>query len=163
MHFHSCKNLPEDHTGHSHTLGSGPLSIFVLCLHSLVDGLMIGLAFLLVAKTGLIILCAILAHRLCDGINIVSAEMSCNLSLNNIPLYINAFAPILGVLLSHFIHIPALWIPIIFALSAGFLIYLGASDLLPASHMEKSNPRVLMFTLLGCAFVYIIVKLAVGI
>jgi len=41
----------------------------------------------------------------------------------------------------------------------GFLLYIGASDILPQAHRQHSSVSTIMLTLLGVLFIFIITRL----
>jgi ZIP family zinc transporter len=74
-------------------------------------------------------------------------------------LMIDALAPVLGALLTLFIHVGEITLGYILAGFAGFFLYLGASDLLPESHHDHPKIWTTFLTVIGMAFIYIIVNL----
>ncbi len=42
---------------------------------------------------------------------------------------------------------------------AGFLLYIGASDILPQAHSNKSTPFTLALTVLGVIFAFVVTRL----
>ena len=41
---------------------------------------------------------------------------------------------------------------------AGFLLYIGASDLLPEAHSKHSSIKVIALTLLGVIFIFVVTR-----
>ncbi len=157
--LHGHVHDEEAETSHVHrrgTAGAGTLS-----LHSLLDGVGIGLAFQVSAAVGLVVTAAVLTHDFSDGINTV------NLILKNGGdrmralrwLIVDACAPVVGVAAAFFFAVPQHTLALLLALFAGFFLYIGASDLIPESHHAHPVRFTTYMTLLGMAVVYGIVKL----
>jgi len=121
-----------------------------LVFHSLLDGVAIGVGFQAGQGVGVLVLIAVLAHDFADGLNTVTFL----LATKNHPrralgfLVLDALAPIVGAALTLFVRFPPNWIAFQLAFFAGFLLYMGAADLLPHSHEEVRGSRVAL-TVLG--------------
>lgn len=137
--------------------GAGTLS-----LHSFLDGLGIGLAFKVSPAIGLVVAAAVLAHDFSDGINTV------NMILKNGGararalkwLAADAFAPVVGVLVTLLFAVSEVSLGVLIALFSGFFLYIGASDLLPESHHEHPRAWTTISTLLGMGTLYCVIRLA---
>jgi ZIP family zinc transporter len=143
--IHSEKQ--HDAPGHHHHVGvAGALG---LSFHSFLDGVAIGAGFQAGPHTGWIVLLAVVAHDFADGLNTVTFMLATRnskwrtLSL----LALDAIAPVLGALTAGMIAIDHRFIGFQLAFFAGFLLYLGASDLLPSVHQRPS--RVLVASTIG--------------
>ncbi|MBI4033595.1 permease, partial [Candidatus Saccharibacteria bacterium] len=44
---------------------------------------------------------------------------------------------------------------------AGFLLYIGASDILPQAHSENSSRKTIALTILGAIFMFLITRIAI--
>ncbi len=138
-------------------LGAGSLSI-----HSLLDGLAIGLAFQVSAAVGVIVAIAVLTHDFSDGINTV------NLILKNDGdkqgalkwLMIDATAPVVGVITTLFFSLSETSLGLILAMFCGFFLYIGATDLLPESHHNHPSRWTTLTTIAGLLVLYISIRLA---
>jgi ZIP family zinc transporter len=125
-----------DSPGHHHHVGV--VGAAGLSFHSFLDGLAIGVGFQAGTKVGIVVLLAVVAHDFADGLNTVTFMLAARnsawrtLSL----LVIDAIAPVLGALLASMIVIDPRVIAFQLAFFAGFLLYLGASDLLPHVHLR---------------------------
>lgn len=158
--FHSHADN-HDHGNGDHArrggLGAGSLS-----LHSFVDGVAIGLVFQVSAAMGAIVAVAILVHRFSDGINTVGMVLKNNGGKKHALnwLFVDAAAPVLGILLTLFFTLPEKSLAIILALFTGSFLYLGASDLVPESH--HSHPKLLttIMTILGALVLYGAISIA---
>jgi len=144
--IHSEKS--HDEPGHHHNVGL--VGAIGLSFHSFLDGLAIGVAFQAGRDVGFIVLMAVLAHDFADGLNTVTFMLA---TRNNrwrtlTLLIVNALAPVAGALLANVIHIEPRAVAFQLAFFAGFLLYLGASDLLPHGH-ERPRFALIFSTLAG--------------
>jgi zinc transporter ZupT len=142
--------------------GRGALGAGSLSIHSFLDGIGIGLAFQVSPAVGLIVAAAVLAHDFSDGINTVSMIIrnggDRRLALKW--LSIDAIAPIVGIIVAGFIHVPEGSLGLLLAVFCGFFLYIGASDLLPESHHAHPTLWTTFATVLGVAVLYVAVHLA---
>ena len=105
---------------------------------------------------------AVLVHDFSDGINTV------NMVLKNHGdkkmafswLIIDASAPVLGIFSTLFFTLPESALSIILALFSGFVLYIGASDLLPESHHNHPTKWTTVVTVIGVVVLYVAIKLA---
>jgi ZIP family zinc transporter len=144
--IHSEKQ--HDAPGHHHNVGlAGALG---LTFHSFLDGLAIGVGFQAGTKVGIVVLLAVVAHDFADGLNTVTFMLaSRNSKLRTATLLaLDALAPIAGAALAMFIEIDPVILAFQLSFFAGFLLYLGASDLLPHVH-ERPRFALLASTLFG--------------
>jgi ZIP family zinc transporter len=143
--IHSEKK--HDAPGHHHHVGfAGAVG---LSFHSFLDGLAIGVGFQAGTEVGVVVLIAVLAHDFADGLNTVTFMLATRNSMwRTISLLlVDAIAPVVGALLANVIDIAPHILAFQLAFMAGFLLYLGASDLLPHVH---ERPRFsLIFSTLG--------------
>jgi ZIP family zinc transporter len=138
----------------------GVLGAAGLSLHTFTDGVGIGLAFSVNAETGLLVLLAVVSHGFADGLNTVSFVLSQSGDRVRAKrwLRIDAFAPLLGAVVGSLISVSDQTLGYFLALYAGFFLYMGATDLLPAAHAhehdgEGSWLRVVL-TIAGFAAIY---------
>lgn len=144
--IHSEKQ--HDAPGHHHHVGiAGAIG---LSFHSFLDGLAIGVGFQAGSHTGWIVLLAVVAHDFADGLNTVTFMLATrNSKWSTIALLlVDAIAPVLGAIVATVIGIDAHLIGFQLAFFAGFLLYLGASDLLPNVHQRPSR-ALIVSTLAG--------------
>jgi zinc transporter, ZIP family len=134
--IHSEKQ--HDAPGHHHHVGL--IGAIGLSFHSFLDGLAIGVGFQAGSTIGVAVLLAVLAHDFADGLNTVTIMLAAKNSTWRTAalLVVDAVAPVLGAGLTSFVHFDARIIAFQLAFFCGFLLYLGASDLLPEVH---SHPR----------------------
>jgi zinc transporter ZupT len=139
--IHSEKQ--HDAPGHRHNVGL--VGAVGLTFHSFLDGLAIGVGFEAGSEVGFVVLMAVLAHDFADGLNTVTFMLaSRNSAFRTISLLvINALAPVAGAFVALIADIDPHMLAYQLSFFAGFLLYLGASDLLPHVH---ERPR---FALIG--------------
>jgi zinc transporter, ZIP family len=150
---------PEEARSHGNV---GALGAVGLSLHSFTDGLGIGLAFSVNTETGLLVLLAVVSHAFADGLNTVSFVLSQSGDRARAMkwLRIDAFAPLVGAVVGSMISVSDQTLGYFLAVYAGFFLYMGATDLLPAAHAhehdgEGSWSRVLL-TIVGFVAIYAI-------
>ncbi len=107
----------------------GPAS---LVLHSVMDGLGVGVAFHVSSAAGLVVAAAVLAHDLVDGANTVTISAAGGLGpvSSRRWLMLDAAAPLVGIGLSLFIKTSPAALSLWLAVFAGLFLYIGASVLL---------------------------------
>ena len=138
----------------------GILSALALSGHSFLDGVGIGLGFQVNTAVGIIVAIAVVAHDFSDGLNTVTLMLvNHNTSRRAFGLLVlDAIAPVLGALSTLLFTIPDAWLPIYLGFFAGFLLYIGASDILPDAHSERSTRATLLLTVLGAAFAFAVTR-----
>jgi ZIP family zinc transporter len=134
----------------------GPFAAAVLCLHSLLDGIAIGLAFQASHEVGIVVAIAVLTHDFSDGINTMNIVLKGRGERSRALrwLIIDAAAPALGVALTYCCALPVRGLGTALALFAGFFLYIGASDLIPESYHAHPKFLTTAMTLLGAAVLY---------
>jgi zinc transporter ZupT len=169
--FHSLEKFillhhvhEDDYAAHHHPQ-VGVLSALALAGHSFMDGIAIGLAFQASEAVVIIVALAVIAHDFCDGLNTVSLMLvHHNTTLRSFGmLALDAFAPILGALCTLAIRVPPFMLMLYLGFFAGFLLYIGASDILPEAHSQNRSAitgRLIGLTCLGAAFIFVAVRLA---
>jgi len=147
----------EHHVTKKGLLGAGSLSV-----HSLLDGMAIGLAFQVSSAVGAIVAVAVLVHDFSDGINTVNLVLKNNGTRGEAFkwLWADAVAPVVGVASTLFFSVPETALGIILAVFTGFFLYIGASDLLPESHHGHPTLWTTFATVLGMAVLYGAITLA---
>jgi len=101
---------------------------------------------------------AVIAHDFSDGLNTVSLMlMNHNNRRRSIMLLVlDALAPVLGALSTLLIHISDHGLVIYLGFFAGFLLYIGASEILPEAHSKHSSYKTIGLTILGAAFMFVV-------
>ncbi len=140
----------------------GMASALALSGHSFLDGVGIGLGFQAGTTVGITVAIAVIAHDFTDGLNTVNLML---LNKNRsrkafMFLLLDAFAPVLGALSTLLFHIPDSWLPLYLGFFAGFLLYIGASEILPEAHSKHSSYRTIGLTILGVVFMFVVTRFA---
>ena len=145
---------------HGDTTSRGPFAATVLCIHSLLDGVAIGLAFQTSHEIGIVVAIAVLTHDFSDGINTMNIVLKnhANRSSAFRWLIVDALAPILGIISTYFISLPGNALGTALALFAGFFLYIGASDLIPESYHAHPKFLTTAMTLAGAAVLYLAIS-----
>lgn len=141
---------------HGDAAHRGPFTASVLCIHSYLDGIAIGLAFQTSHAVGVVVAIAVLTHDFSDGINTM------NVVLKNRGsraqgfrwLALDAAAPVLGILTTFFLELPQSSFGLALAMFSGFFLYIGASDLIPESYHAHPKFLTTAMTLAGAAVLY---------
>jgi ZIP family zinc transporter len=143
---------------HHPSLGVG--SAVALIGHSFLDGVGIGLAFQISPITGVAVALAVLAHDFSDGINTVSLMLAHKNSQVRAFLFLclDALAPVLGALSTLLFVLKPSHLLAYLGIFAGFLLYIGASDILPEAHSKHSRWTTVAMTLLGSILMYFILQ-----
>ncbi len=111
-------------------------------LHNLIDGLVIGAAFLVDPATGLITTLAIAAHEIPQEIGDFGVLLSLGMRRRNV-LLVNIASALATVIAAVAVYglggsVEGLE-PVLLAVTAGMFIYIAASDLIPTIHNETSS------------------------
>jgi ZIP family zinc transporter len=141
---------------------NGLLGASTLCIHSLFDGMAIGFAFQVSTAIGVVVAIAVLVHDFSDGINTVNYILKDREEKSNVLYWLiaDAFAPVVGIVITLFVTVSEQYLAIIFSLFAGFFLYLGASDLIPESHHAHPKFMTTFMTLLGVIILFIVIQLS---
>lgn len=147
----------EDHYGdHKHPV-VGMASALALIGHSFLDGVAIGFAFQASASVGIIVAFAVIAHDMADGLNTVSLMLVHENTRKRalLFLFLDALAPVLGATSTMFFVLQEKSLLAYLGFFAGFLLYIGASEILPEAHSKHSSWKTVLATLLGVVVLYI--------
>lgn len=140
----------------------GVLSALALSGHSFLDGVGIGLGFQVNAAVGVAVAIAVIGHDFADGLNTVSLMLNNKNSVRRSFkfLLLDAVAPVLGVLSTGLFHLSEPQLVLYLGFFAGFLLYIGASDILPQAHEGNSSKLTLLLTVLGVVFMFVVSRYA---
>ncbi len=156
-------NAHEDEYGtHAHLHPSvGVASALALSGHSLTDGIAIGLAFQVDHTVGFAVAIAVIGHDFADGLNTMSLMLTHrNTRRKSLAfLALDALAPLAGAALTLLFHVPDRGLLIYVGIFAGFLLYIGASDVLPEAHAKHPSWATLGLTVLGAATMFAVIRM----
>lgn len=155
-------NGHEDEYGGHHHPHVGIASALALSGHSFLDGVGIGLGFQVNATVGFAVAVAVIAHDFTDGMNTVSLMLTHrnNRRRSLLLLLLDATAPVLGALSTLAFTISDKVMVLYLGFFAGFLLYIGASEILPEAHSRRSSYSTIMLTVLGVCVMYVVTRFA---
>lgn len=148
-----------EYTGNKHPQ-VGVAGALGLAFHSFLDGVGIGLGFHVNPHVGILIAIAVIAHDFSDGLNTVTLMLTNKNTTGKAFMFLllDAVTPLLGVLSTLLFTIPDSLLQLYLGFFAGFLLYIGASDLLPEAHSEHSSFTLIGLTVLGVLFIFIVTR-----
>jgi zinc transporter ZupT len=166
--FHIVEKLLLIHHEHETQYGKhrhpqvGVLSSLALGGHSFLDGVGIGLAFQVNAAVGISVAIALLGHKFADGLSAAGLMLAHKNTVRKAAYMValNAVLPILGALSTLLFELPEQALPYYLGFFAGFLLYIGASDILPQAHDEKSSKLTIALTIAGVGVMFAITRFA---
>jgi zinc transporter ZupT len=169
--FHAGEKFVLLHHGHEDSYAEhrhpqvGRFGAAALVGHSVMDGLGIGLAFQISPAVGASVAIAVIAHDFCDGLNTVSIMLlHRNSRAHSFAMLVaDAIAPVAGAALSLLVQPPPGALMLYLGFFAGFLLYIGAADVLPEAHSGAKPPRALLLialTIAGAGFAFVFARLA---
>lgn len=158
--LHTCKEGERCETHPTFTL----VSWVGLLVHSLIDGIIIGVGFEVSLALGILSTLAVLLHELPEGISSMAVMLYGGYPVNKAVSYSSlvAFATPIGAIASFWLlrNIDSAFVGTLLAIGAGSFLYVAASDLIPEIHKESKVLNIFL-TLLG-AFVPFIASLLLG-
>jgi zinc transporter ZupT len=169
--FHSLEKFVLIHHVHEadyavhHHPQVGVLSALLLAGHSFMDGVGIGLGFQVSESVGILVAIAVISHDFCDGLNTVSLMLvNHNTTRRSIAmLLLDAIAPVLGAASTLVIQVPPSTLMLYLGFFAGFLLYIGTSDILPEAHSQNRSATFVSLIGLTCLeviFIFFAARLA---
>ena len=149
----------EEYADHKHPQ-VGVFSALALAGHSFMDGVGIGLGFQVSPTVGLLVAIAVIAHDFTDGMNTVSLMLTHKNTTKKAIwfLLLDAVTPMLGAFSTLFFKLSENFLVLYLGFFAGFLLYIGASDILPEAHSKNSSTKTILLTILGVVLIYIITR-----
>lgn len=158
------------HRGHEHEFGAhqhgaqstGILAASALVVHSMLDGVGIGLGFQAGTTVGVTVAIAVVAHDFADGFNTftITALYGNDRRRALVLLGLDAIAPVVGAVLGTLVHLSAMAVGLYLGYFAGFLLYLATADILPEAHADHPSRGTLVSTVGGVAFMWLVVGLS---
>lgn len=150
----------DEYVEHKHPT-VGLISATGLSIHSFLDGVGIGLGFHVSSSVGILIAIAVIAHDFSDGLNTVTLMLTHKNTSKKalLLLLVDATTPVLGALSTYLFTIPQNVLLLYLGFFAGFLLYIGASDLLPEAHSKHSSWYMLLLTVAGAGFIFLVTRL----
>lgn len=138
----------------------GVFSALALAGHSFLDGVGIGLGFQVNEAVGILVAIAVISHDFTDGMNTVTLMLANKNTIKKAKqfLLIDAVAPLLGAASTLFFTVSNHVLTLYLGFFAGFLLYIGASDILPEAHSERSTFSLIGLTILGAGLIFVITR-----
>ena len=170
--FHIAEKLTIIHGAHEneshydahHHPRVGLLSALALSAHSFLDGVGIGLAFQVGSKVGIVVALAVISHDFADGLNTVTLMLKHRNSTKRTValLALDAVTPMIGAASTLFFHLSDTNLLLYLGFFAGFLLYIGSSDILPEAHADHPSRLTLGLTIIGTAFIFLVTRFSIG-
>lgn len=154
------------HHEHGGSRTSSPLIIIGDTLHNAIDGVAIGAAFLISPSTGIVAAIAVAAHEIPQEIGDFGLLIKNGMKRSKVILVnaLSALATTVTAVVTYAIGDgESSLIPYLLALTAGFFIYIAASDIIPEIHekLEKGKRDIRPWLLvLGALLMLVISPLA---
>jgi ZIP family zinc transporter len=149
----------EHYANHTHPQ-VGVFSALALAGHSFMDGVGIGFGFQTGTSVGILVAIAVISHDFTDGMNTVTLL----LVNKNTPrrakwfLLLDALTPVLGAASTLFFKMPPYFLVLYLGFFGGFLMYIGASDILPQAHSKHTSLNMIGLTALGLLFIFVVTR-----
>ena len=146
----------EDEAPISRVRQVGVLGAAGLCIHSLLDGFSIGVAYHASPTLGALVAGAVIAHDFSDGVSTVTLLLSARNSRSTSLawLFVDAIAPVAGVALASFLSLSDRSLGDLLGWFAGMFVYLGATHMLPEAHAISDSWQTVAWTLAGIVLVF---------
>lgn len=150
-----------DYGEHRHP-SVGLASALALSGHSFMDGIGIGLGFQAGSAVGISVAIAVIAHDFTDGMNTVILMLHHENTSRKakLMLLVDALAPVLGAASTLLFSLSDKWLVLYLGFFAGFLLYIGASDILPQAHSKESSRITIALTVIGAVFMFVVTRFA---
>lgn len=164
--FHILEKSILIHHTHEHTYAEhkhpqvGVASALALIGHSFIDGVGIGLGFQVSSAVGILVAVAVISHSFTDGLNSITLMLNHGNTekKSKVFLLLHSVSPLLGAASTLFFTVPVSFLVLYLGFFAGFLLYIGASDILPEAHAKKSSYSLMGLTILGTLFIFLITR-----
>lgn len=151
----------EDCAIHKKHPNIGIASALALIGHSFIDGIGIGLGFQISPAVGILVAVAVISHSFTDGLNSMTFMLSHGNKEKKSRMFLlaHAIAPVLGAASTLLFTLPVYVLTLYLGFFAGFLLYIGASDILPEAHATHSSYKLMALTILGTLFIFFVTRL----
>lgn len=153
--MHNFHHHPEVEDKHDHENHASSLIMIGGIMHTLIDGLVIGLAFLADEHIGIITAIAISAHKVPQEIGnfgILLKEKTKNTALAMISII--SLSAMVGAILAYFVGEQLMqFMPELLGVTSGFFLYISASDIVPSIHKSKNRAKQVASFILGVAII----------
>lgn len=151
----------EEYGQHKHPQ-VGVASALALIGHSFLDGVAIGLGFQAGEAVGIAVAIAVIAHDFTDGLNTVNIMLLNKNKTKKTFLFLiaDALAPVLGALSTLLFTVSDQALVVYLGFFAGFLLYIGASEILPEAHSKHSSYKTIALTVAGALFMLVVSQFA---
>ena len=152
-HEGECENVLHNHR-------AGRLAAASLVFHSLLDGVIIGLAFQAGMKLGILVGIAVIAHDWTDGVGVVAVLLPSGRKWKEMFWWVlvDAITPVIGVFI-YFVSFQPNILSLGLAVVAGIFIYISASNMLPEAHHRHSSIPTILATLAGFMLIFLLGRL----
>lgn len=138
-------------------LGRCNLAPLPLLVHSIIDGLSMGLAFAVSPGVGLSVGWAVIAHDLADGLNTVGlARLRSDHKVAHRWVLANSCAPLVGFGMGTLVQVPQDAEGFLLAFFAGGLLSVAMGEVIPRALAAQKGPRPVIAILAGIAASYLI-------
>src|SRR3954467_2064318 len=150
----------DEYADHTHHPRVGLASALALAGHSFADGVAIGLAFQIDNTVGVAVAIAVIGHDFADGLNTVSLMLAHGNTRRRATalLALDAVTPLVGAALTLLFSVPDRGLLVYLGVFAGFLLYIGASDILPEAHADHPSLATFSLTVSGTALMYAVTQ-----
>jgi len=160
------------HHHHEHEDGSDPSKSLVIIgdiFHNFLDGVAIAAAFLVSVPTGIVTTIAVAAHEIPQEIGDFGLLLHKGMRRRNVLLVniLSALATTVAAIITFTLgSAQVLPVGVLLGLSAGFLLYIAASDIIPEIHQRTAKGKFLdwqpVMLLLGVILVGVVIEIAHG-
>lgn len=165
---HHDHHLGSEHEKETHDAHTIPLIIIGDTIHNFVDGVVIAATFLVSVPLGIVTSLSVAAHEIPQEIGDFGLLLHRGMSRKKIIIVnvLSAAAAMVGALITYVLGaVLEAYLPILLSLTAGFFIYIAASDIIPEIHHETKRKTTIYQTLLlllGILVVFLAITLLEG-
>jgi zinc and cadmium transporter len=146
-----------------------PLILLGDSFHNLIDGIVIATTFLVSIPLGIVTALAVAAHEIPQEIGDFAILLKRGVKKSKVLLFnvMSALVSLVGAVITYFIGESIdVYLPILLSLTAGFFIYIAASDLIPELHTKEKKSIIFMETIIlffGVWVVWFLVQILEGV